>query len=145
MPLDPQKLAALVKQKNQAKPFGGEMPMDEEEPMDMGDEGEGEEEGGGEDEGFIELTPEEIEFIAEMVENGDGQPDLYDLAEELVEEIEAAEEEGVEPDQPPKWAASPAIWEKAEQAVDPEGAGSKYKEPYAVVTHVYRRMGGSIK
>lgn len=138
--LDPKKLLALVQRENGMKPFQGEdgMDMDEESGMGEGEEEPEEEEG-------IELSEREIEAIAEMVEDGEGDPDLMALADELVEHMEAAEDdEEIELENPPKWAASPAIWDKAEQAVDPEGKGSKYSEPYAVVVHVYKRMGGRV-
>ena len=32
------------------------------------------------------------------------------------------------------------LWERAKKAVDPEGEGSTYDEPWAVVTHVFRRI-----
>lgn len=142
--LDPKKLAAMMARQG-ANPFQGEVEPMPEEDMEGMDAEEGAEEGGGEDENFIDLTEREIEDITAMVEDGDGIPELHDLAEELVEAMEEAEEEGEELENPPKWAASPSIWDKAEAAVDPEGKGSKYSEPYAVVTHVYRRMGGRIK
>ena len=142
--MDPKQLMALVAREKGMKPMGGmgEEAMPEEELPPV--EGEGGEEASGEED-FIELTEREIEDIANMVEDGDGLDDLYELAEEFVEAMETAEEEGEEFENPPKWAASPSIWDKAEAAVDPEGKGSKYKEPYAVTVHVYRRMGGKIK
>lgn len=49
-------------------------------------------------------------------------------------------------DNPPQWVVSEAIWERAKEAVDPEGEGSdKYDDPFAVVAHVYKRMGGKVK
>jgi uncharacterized protein len=45
----------------------------------------------------------------------------------------------------PSWAADPAIWSKAEAAVDPDGKGSDFDDPWAVVAYVYERMGGSVK
>ncbi len=139
MAIDPKKLMALAQRENAVKPFQEEAPAAEAEAEmeGEGEEGEGEEE-------IIELTEQEIEAIAQMIEDGEGEPDLMELADQLVEEMEAAEEEGVELESPPAWVASPAIWEKAEQAVDPEDKGSKYTEPYAVLVHVYNRMGGTV-
>lgn len=37
------------------------------------------------------------------------------------------------------------IWKKAKESVDPEGKGSHYDNPYAVVTDVYKKMGGRMK
>jgi hypothetical protein len=145
MAVDPKKLVAMMaKQGAGGFQGGGEEEMPEEDMEGVEAEG-GEAEGGGEEEDFIDLHEREIETIGEIVEDDEGNEDLYALAEELAEAIEAAEEEGEEVEQPPKWAASPSIWDRAEKAVDPEGKGSKYTEPYAVVTHVYRRMGGRIK
>ena len=45
----------------------------------------------------------------------------------------------------PSWAADPDIWKKAEEAVDPEGKGSDYDDPWAVVAYVYSKMGGGKK
>ena len=47
---------------------------------------------------------------------------------------------------PASWVQDEAKWERAKEAVDPEGDGAdKYDEPYAVVAAVYKRMGGRIK
>ncbi len=49
-------------------------------------------------------------------------------------------------DNPPAWVTSEAKWDRAKEAVDPEGDGAEeYDEPWAVVAHVYKRMGGGIK
>ena len=87
------------------------------------------------------ITEEEIEEIAEMIDEGNGDAQLMELSDELADDIE---EFGDEAENPPAWAASPDIWDKAEKAVDPEGKGSKYKDPYAVVSHVYKKMGGTV-
>lgn len=42
---------------------------------------------------------------------------------------------------PPQWVVDEAIWERAKKEVDPEQA----EEFYAVVTKVYKNMGGKIK
>lgn len=48
---------------------------------------------------------------------------------------------------PPAWVADEATWERAKKAVRPESKKSqrRYSEPYAVVAHVYRNMGGKIR
>jgi hypothetical protein len=53
---------------------------------------------------------------------------------------------GFNPDKnPPSWVRNESKWDRAKEAVDPEGEGAeKYDEPYAVVAHVYKRMGGKI-
>ncbi len=57
--------------------------------------------------------------------------------------------EGYDPDldgNPPAWVANEATWDRAKRAVDPRGKGAqKYTTPWAVVTHVYKKMGGTIK
>lgn len=45
---------------------------------------------------------------------------------------------------PPSWAVDESTWERAKDAVDPEGDGATYAEPWAVVAHVYKAMGGTI-
>jgi hypothetical protein len=46
------------------------------------------------------------------------------------------------PDNPPEWALDPDIWEHARDTVAPHW--SNYEEPWAVVTHIYERMGGRV-
>jgi hypothetical protein len=46
---------------------------------------------------------------------------------------------------PPASVADEATWERAKKAVDPEGKGKRYDEPYAVVMSVYKSMGGELK
>lgn len=46
---------------------------------------------------------------------------------------------------PPAGVVDAAKWAKAQMAVDPDGAGSQYADPWAVVAHVYKRMGGKVK
>jgi hypothetical protein len=56
--------------------------------------------------------------------------------------VKAAKDMNVEGN-PPSWVGDEATWEKAKAAVRPKW--NDYDEPYAVVTHVYKKMGGSIK
>jgi len=44
---------------------------------------------------------------------------------------------------PPQWAVDPDKWAKAEEAVKPHW--DEYDEPYAVVAHVYKNMGGGVR
>lgn len=46
---------------------------------------------------------------------------------------------------PPAWVADEATWERAKEAVDPEGEGADYDEPWAVTSYVYRKLGGALK
>lgn len=43
---------------------------------------------------------------------------------------------------PPQWATDPDKWAQAEEAVKLHWAS--YEEPYAVVAHVYKKMGGGV-
>jgi hypothetical protein len=45
-------------------------------------------------------------------------------------------------DNPPVWALDPPVWDEAREAVRPYWA--RYQDPWAVVTHVYRNMGGRV-
>lgn len=142
--IDPKKLLALVQRENGVKPMAAPpMEGDEliEDELAEPEEGEAGGEGEGEAEGASAISEEELEEIVEMIEAGEGDPMLMQLAAELAAEID---EFGEEAEQPPAWAVDPAIWDEAEKAVDPEGKGSKYTEPYAVVAHVYQRLGGTV-
>lgn len=44
---------------------------------------------------------------------------------------------------PPSWATDPDKWAEAEKAVKPHW--DEYDEPYAVVAHVYKNMGGGVQ
>lgn len=46
------------------------------------------------------------------------------------------------PDNPPRWALDPDIWDRARDTV--AKYWTHYDDPWAVVTHVYRRMGGRV-
>jgi hypothetical protein len=73
--------------------------------------------------------------VGEKVQNGDVDDELLDLMHDYDPEHN-----------PPSWVASEATWERAKDAVDPEGEGAdKYDDPYGVVVHVYKSMGGKIK
>lgn len=70
------------------------------------------------------------------MENGEANPETMALME------------GYDPDldgNPPAWVADEAMWDRAKRAVDPTGAGADYMEPWAVVAHVYEKMGGGKK
>jgi hypothetical protein len=93
---------------------------------------------------FIERGPSDV-----------AESDKYD--EKLVQDVVAAMEDGnidselidlmtnFDPENnPPEWVTSKKTWERAKRAVDPNGKGAKYSEPWAVVAHVYRKMGGGV-
>jgi hypothetical protein len=114
------KLAAFMQGKPGGPPAGGGGPP-------QGGPGQ---QGAGAGKDYTQLVEEE----AKRVESGNVDQELMDQMADF------------DPmDNPPEWAAQPDIWTKAEDAVDPEGAGAQYDEPYAVVAHVYKRMGGKIR
>lgn len=140
------KLKALVER--DSSPFGGKKfgkkPVEEEPEKDE----EGDEEGdnpGDEDESDADEGEEgdegegeevDVAAIGSEVQEGRGEPEIMELTE------------GYDPEQhgnPPSWVEDEEIWEKAKEAVDPEGEGSKYDQPWAVVAHVYKKMGGGLK
>jgi hypothetical protein len=156
--MDPKKLKSFVdksagapKVKNLKKPgapFGGKKPNDEEEEggnpgdeegeddldEDEGDEApedEGDEEGGGEG-GESDAPDVDVKAIGEEVQNGEGDARLVRLSKKISDE-----------NNPPQWVLDEETWEKASDAVEPYW--DEYDEPYAVVTHVYKAMGGAIQ
>lgn len=143
MPIPPKKMQAFIQQSKKKSPFPPKKmkPGEEEDEDEAKGEGnpgkgksdeqeeKGQEEGGGEKD-YSQIVEEEVERVA------DGEGD-----EELMEKMADFNPE----DNPPAWVDDEAIWEKAMKAVDPEGEGSKYDQPFAVVAHVYKRMGGKIK
>jgi len=89
-----------------------------------------EHEDGDEHEGNVD-----VDAVAAEVENGHGDKKLMKLVK------------GYDPKKmgnPPSWAADEDIWDKAKDAVGPEDE-SDYDNYYAVLAHVYERMGGEIK
>jgi hypothetical protein len=136
------KLKALVER--DSSPFGGKKfkkPVEEEPEKDEeGEEDEAaeEEDNPGNEDESEEGEGEEVDVaaIGSEVQEGRGEPEIMELTK------------GYDPEQhgnPPSWVEDEEIWEKAKEAVDPEGDGSKYDQPWAVVAHVYSRMGGGLK
>lgn len=125
---DEEKVKALVE--HEKKEHGGKIPSPEEE------EAEHEEEGnpGDEDEGSDE---ELAARAAAQIAAGKGDEKLMEMMDGYDPETDG---------NPPEWVADEDIWDRAKEAVDPEGEGAgKYDEPWAVVAHVYDRMGGGRK
>jgi hypothetical protein len=86
-----------------------------------------EQETGGDD-----IGDAEVEHIGQLVQDGKGDPALMKLAAGMTEETN-----------PAAWIADEDTWERAKQAVKP--SWDKYDEPYSVVVHVYKAMGGKVK
>lgn len=127
MPVPAKKLAAFMQ--NEASKSGKKFP-----PFGKGGPGREDndqgEEGAAPGKDYSQMVEEEAKRLAD----GRGDSELLDLMTTFDPE-----------DNPPEWAAQPDVWMKAEEAVDPEGAGATYDEPYAVVAHVYKRMGGKVR
>jgi len=73
----------------------------------------------------------DVQKIGARVQSGNGDKRLMKLSKGIDEH-----------NNPPQWVEDEDIWEKAKDAVEPHW--DEYDEPYAVVTHVYQQMGGSI-
>lgn len=66
--------------------------------------------------------------------------DLTWLTEEQREDLRAYGNDPAAAGNPPAWAQDVGTWERAKEAVE----GGNYDDFYAVVTHVYKNMGGTI-
>lgn len=101
-------------------------------------------------------SDDEDEESEEAMSGEEQAPDVDAAAAE----IEAAETpdaldsievmDGYDPEvdgNPPAWVGEEdePVWERAKEAVDPEGAGAHYSDPWAVVAHVYKKMGGVVE
>ncbi len=146
--IDPKKLMALVARENGEKPLRSNPDDDEGEIEPMRAEGNPNDDDDDDDDDEEDLSEDEIEDILDMVEEGEGDPELMELAAELQEDIDEFGEE--EAEQPPKWAADKSIWTRAKKAAQRKpkrGGASSFErasEPYAVVTHIYKKMKGRI-
>jgi len=69
-------------------------------------------------------------------------PSAEDVFRDPIEWVKASQDFD-RPDNPPASIADEATWERAKQAVEPYW--DRYSEPYAVVMHVYKNMGGAFK
>lgn len=113
------------------KKLGGKIaPHDE--SKESADEEEGEDESDGDGEG------KDLEgLVDEVAKESEKNPDP-----ELMKHLENYDP--VRDGNPPSWVTDEALWERAKEAVDPEGKGASYDEPYAVIAHVYKKMGGKV-
>lgn len=144
MSIPAKKLSAFVK-KDAPLPFRPKAKDAEEneeptkdEPAESEDEDEDEDEG---EEGAGEEPEIDVGEIARQIKKGNGSPKLMKLSKGITPETN-----------PPKWVQHKAIWQKAKAAVvgseepdEGELEETGYDEPYAVISHVYKKMGGGIK
>lgn len=137
--VDPKKLKALVKRDSKA-PFakGGKVKahVEEDDDEDL-EEDEDEANPGPDDEEDEEDEDDEdsevdVDAIGQRVQDGKGDKRLMKLSKGITDETN-----------PPASITDEGIWEKAKAAVEPKW--DDYDEPYAVVMHVYEKMGGGFK
>lgn len=141
--LDKKKLGALVDKNSKKKPppkkpgGGGGSPFGkhakQEGQHEPGENAEHEQQehanGGGDDDKKVD-----VQEIAEKVEHGDGEDQLMDLTA------------GYDPEQdgdPPDFVEDEDKWNKAKKLVEPHEDDMQNK--WAVVAHVYKELGGTVK
>jgi hypothetical protein len=139
MPIPAKKMNAFIQQ-NKKKPA---FPMkakqkfeaDEEEKENTKVKKPEEQEADGQEEekDYSQIVEEEAKKL------DDGEPD-----EEIVEKMQGFD---FVVDDFPEWVTEPEDqdkWNAAKDAVDPEGEGAKYDDPWLLIAHVYKRLGGKI-
>lgn len=87
-------------------------------------------------------------FTAENIPKDVSSDELTQLTSEEREEVKAqGQNEDYKPfdkeHNPPSWVASEKIWDKAKKAIRPYK--KNYKEPWAVISHIYFNMRGKKK
>lgn len=87
--------------------------------------------------GKIKLPPIDVDEIRQQLKDGEGDEEIMRLVDGYDPETEG---------NPPSWidSADEPTWERAKEAAGPEGE-SKAEDYWAVVTHVFRKMGGTVK
>lgn len=125
--VDPKKLKAFIA-RDSKRPFekNGRVKTDVEE------EEEGDDEKSDEDDEEDDEDEVDAEEIGRQVQAGNGDKHLMKLSKGITDETN-----------PPASITDESIWEKAKEAVKPRW--DEYEEPYAVVMHVYEKMGGGFK
>jgi len=152
--IPPKKLKAFAEQGKKGKK--GKRPDEEDEREEDEDDEEREErDEKGEDEGGGEDGAEEDETDDEDEEEDEDDAAVAKFVHEEGKRVNDGKHDGqlkklmagFDPEEnPPAWVGDEAKWDRAKEAVDPEGDGEeKYDDPWAVVAHVYKRMGGKIK
>jgi len=109
---------------------GGDNPGDSDEEDD-GD-AEDDEDGDEEDEESSDADEKMADEANGRIEGGKADEDLMSRMEDFEED-----------ENPPAWVASEATWDRAKAAT--EKKWDEYEDPWAVVAHVYKQMGGEIK
>lgn len=134
MAVDPKKLMALVERDSTKKmpPMKGKAP-----PAGFG--------------GNKAEADEGEEYDEEDDDDGPSEEDLK-LAEKVGREVKGGKTDkevmsviaDYDPDvdgNPAEWVADEQLWDRAKAAVEPKWGD--YDEPYAVVAHVYKQLGGA--
>ena len=155
--LPPKHLKAFAsgKGKKGKRPDEDEEREDEEDRDELDVEDENEEEDGEEDEEDESEDDDEDEDGDSGEDDADEDVKIARLVVEEGKRVNDGKEDGqlkrlmadFDPEEnPPAWVRDEEKWDRARDAVDPDGeGGEKYDEPWAVVAHVYKRMGGKIK
>lgn len=151
------KLKALGKEsKKSAKPHSGEEDDEEDKKGHGGDhdheddhdEPDGDEGKGGEGDGDGDEGGDEGDggdgqaSIDEMVTEAADRVDEGDTDQEVMDRVDGYSAD-VEDDDPPEWVKDEGKWNKAKEAVKKSG-WEDHDEPWAVVAHVYKAMGGKL-
>lgn len=79
----------------------------------------------------------DVDAVRKQIANGKGDEEIMSLVDGY-----DPEEEG----NPPSWIDpdDEDIWDKAKKAAGPEGK-SEAEDYWAVVTHIFKKMGGTVK
>jgi hypothetical protein len=84
---------------------------------------------------------EQFNALADEIEAGLPEEEaLARLVEMAVRDVAVGRLEVDPAHNPPAWVADEAIWERAKEAAE----GGEYEDFYAVVTDIYKKMGGGI-
>jgi len=79
----------------------------------------------------------DVEEIRQAIADGDGDEEIMDLVDDYDPEEAGNPPSWIDPDDEP-------LWEKAKEAVGSEDE-SEADDYWAVVTHVFKKMGGTVK
>jgi hypothetical protein len=78
-----------------------------------------------------------VDAIRSQIEDGDGDEEIMDLVDDYDPEEDGNPPSWIDPDDEP-------TWEKAKEAAGGEDE-SKAKDYWAVVTHIFKWLGGTVK